>query len=57
MMASKFIHNKAADNYHEVQAESPELPRVDWKKSPGLRKLYFYAAVLCVASATTGYDG
>jgi len=57
-MASKLIHNKVAvDNVHEAQAEAPELPKVEWKKSPGLRKLYFYAGVLCVASATTGYDG
>ena len=40
-----------------VQAAAPELQRVDWKKSPSMRKLYFYAGVLCVASATTGYDG
>jgi hypothetical protein len=37
--------------------EAPEFERVEWTKDPGLRKLYFYAFVLCVASATTGYDG
>ena len=37
--------------------EAPEFERVDWKSDPGLRKLYFYAFVLCIASATTGYDG
>lgn len=41
----------------EVQAAAPDLGKVDWKKSPNMRKLYFYAAVLCIASATTGYDG
>jgi len=41
----------------EVQAAAPTFGRVDWKKSPNMRKLYMYAAVLCVASATTGYDG
>lgn len=41
----------------EVQAAAPAIPKVDWKKSPNMRKLYFFAAVLCVASATTGYDG
>lgn len=37
--------------------EAPTFEKVDWRKEPGLRKLYFYAGVLCVASATTGYDG
>lgn len=40
-----------------AQAEAPELERVNWRQDPGLRKLYFYAAIICVASATTGYDG
>lgn len=40
-----------------AQAEAPELEKVNWWSDPGLRKLYFWAAVLCVASATTGYDG
>jgi hypothetical protein len=40
-----------------AQAEAPEFEKVHWAKDPGLRKLYFWAAVLCVASATTGYDG
>jgi len=38
-------------------AEAPEFEQVTWYTDPGLRKLYFWAAVLCVASATTGYDG
>jgi hypothetical protein len=38
-------------------AEAPELQKVNWWSDRGLRKLYFWAAVLCVASATTGYDG
>lgn len=38
----------------DAREAAPELPRVDWKKSPSLRKLYFYAVILCVASATTG---
>lgn len=41
----------------QAQEEAPQFERVDWTKDPGLRKLYFYAFVLCVASATTGYDG
>jgi len=40
-----------------AQAEAPSLPYVNWRKDPGLRKLYMYCAVICVASATTGYDG
>ncbi|KAL2020744.1 hypothetical protein VTK56DRAFT_8044 [Thermocarpiscus australiensis] len=40
-----------------AQEEAPEFERVDWTKDPGLRKLYFYAFILCIASATTGYDG
>lgn len=40
-----------------AQAEAPHLQRVDWKSDPGLRKLYFWAFIICIASATTGYDG
>lgn len=40
-----------------AQAETPQLEQVNWWREPGLRKLYFWASVLCVASATTGYDG
>lgn len=45
------------DQLEIARAEAPELQRVDWKRDKGLRKLYFYAAIICVASATTGYDG
>lgn len=48
---------EAMKHVAEVQAAAPELQKVDWRKSPAMRKLYFYAAVLCIASATTGYDG
>lgn len=44
-------------NTDAAQAGKPELEQVNWWHEPGLRKLYFWAAVLCVASATTGYDG
>lgn len=40
-----------------AQAEAPHLAKVDWKRDAGLRKLYFYAFIICIASATTGYDG
>lgn len=56
-MASRTINTRAAGNREEILAEAPDFFRVEWKYSPGLRKLYFYAGVLCVASATTGYDG
>jgi hypothetical protein len=40
-----------------VAADTPEFEKVNWRKLPNMRKLYFHACVLCVASATTGYDG
>ncbi|KAF5573428.1 hexose transporter, partial [Fusarium pseudoanthophilum] len=40
-----------------AQAEAPQLAKVKWWADPGMRVLYFYAAILCVCSATTGYDG
>lgn len=56
-MASRGMQHRAADNREQALVEAPDFFRVEWKHSPGLRKLYFYAAVLCIASATTGYDG
>ncbi|CAN9149726.1 unnamed protein product [Alternaria alternata] len=44
-------------NVVEAQEAAPELPPVSWSKSPNMRKLYFYCMILCVCSATTGYDG
>ena len=52
----KAAAQKAAD-VEIAQAEAPQLPRVNWRSDPGLRKLYFYAFIICIASATTGYDG
>jgi len=40
-----------------AQAEAPHLARVEWRSDPGLRRLYFWAFIICIASATTGYDG
>jgi hypothetical protein len=51
------LTTEAMRHVAEAQAAAPELQKVDWKKSPNMRKLYFYAGVLCIASATTGYDG
>lgn len=45
------------DQLVHAQEEAPQFEEVTWWKDPGLRKLYFYAFVLCIASATTGYDG
>jgi hypothetical protein len=53
---SGVVANKAAD-VEVAQAEAPHLERVNWRSDPGLRKLYFYAFIICIASATTGYDG
>ncbi|KAK3383331.1 general substrate transporter [Lasiosphaeria ovina] len=46
-----------AEAYEAATAEAPQFEHVEWRKDPGLRKLYFYCVILCVASATTGYDG
>ncbi|CAN8099641.1 unnamed protein product [Discula destructiva] len=54
------LFQRKAPNQQVVQAaqeEAPQFERVDWRKEPGLRKLYWHAFVLCIASATTGYDG
>ena len=52
------INRKAhRDDLAIAQAEAPEIPYVKWTKDRGLRKLYFYAAIISIASATTGYDG
>ena len=50
-MAPKVRH---AEDAALAREEAPELPYVNWRKDAGLRKLYMYAAVICVASATTG---
>jgi hypothetical protein len=51
------LGNKKAADVEVAQAEAPHLERVNWRSDPGLRKLYFYAFIICIASATTGYDG
>ncbi|KAH8201865.1 hypothetical protein TruAng_003952 [Truncatella angustata] len=55
------ISNRLKHNHNEeqkqAQDDAPQFERVQWTKEPGLRKLYFYCIILCVASATTGYDG
>ena len=58
MVLGKIKEKKAGgDNVVAAQDEAPTFEKVSWYKEPGLRKLYWHAFVLCVASATTGYDG
>lgn len=45
------------DQLASAQEEAPKFEQVTWYRDPGLRQLYCYAFVLCIASATTGYDG
>ncbi|KAF5510520.1 Lactose permease [Colletotrichum siamense] len=39
-----------------AQAEAPQFAEVTWWKDPGLRKLYFWCAILMAMSASTGFD-
>ncbi|KAF2873481.1 general substrate transporter [Massariosphaeria phaeospora] len=55
-MAPKVLAMKKGD-VEVAQAEAPHLARVHWRSDPGLRRLYFWAFIICIASATTGYDG
>jgi hypothetical protein len=41
----------------DARLDAPEFEKVVWHKMPNMRKLYWHACVLCIASATTGYDG
>ena len=56
-MASKIKAVPHKENIEEAQAAAPKLPIVQWSKSKNMRTLYFYCIILCVCSATTGYDG
>lgn len=57
MAISALKKQSRKEELKNAQDEAPIFERVEWTKEPGLRKLYFYAIILCVASATTGYDG
>lgn len=54
-----FAFGAKAPNSDAVAAreDAPQFEKVNWRKEPNMRKLYFWASILCVASATTGYDG
>ena len=41
----------------EAREEAPEFEKVIWYRLPNMRKLFFWSSILCIASATTGYDG
>lgn len=56
-MAPNIGINSVSADVDVAQAEAPRFEKVSWTKEPHLRKLYMYALVLMVASATTGYDG
>lgn len=51
------VHPPKKEEIAEVQAAAPKMEKVIWYRSPNMRKLYFFAAILCINSATTGYDG
>jgi len=44
-------------NIDLAQAEAPEFEHVNWRTQKNMPTLYFWCIILCVASATTGYDG
>jgi hypothetical protein len=54
------VNSPAKGAEQEAQAardDAPQFEKISWRKEPNMRKLYFWAAILCVASATTGFDG
>lgn len=56
-MAPTMMKGANKDDLTAAQAEAPKFREVTWWKDPGLRKLYLLSMVVCLASATTGYDG
>ncbi len=52
-----FARKPKTERTLQAQEDAPQFERVEWTKDPGLRKLAFFQFVLCIASATTGYDG
>ncbi|KAF2004283.1 general substrate transporter [Amniculicola lignicola CBS 123094] len=57
MVAQPKLAARAKADAEMAIAEAPHLEPVHWRSDPGLRKLYFWAFIICIASATTGYDG
>lgn len=55
---SKVKSPKSNDaNLAQAVEEAPQFERVTWWREPGLRSLGWYAFILSIASASTGYDG
>lgn len=40
-----------------AEFDVPTFEKVDWKRDRNMRRLYFWCAILCIASANNGYDG
>ncbi|KAI1074246.1 sugar transporter-like protein [Whalleya microplaca] len=58
MVRIREVGAKSRQEHREMaQRDAPEFERVTWYREPHLRKLYAWACVLMIASATTGYDG
>jgi hypothetical protein len=47
----------ADEKTQRLRDEAPKFEKVTWYKDPALRKLIFYACVLCASSMGTGWDG
>jgi sugar porter (SP) family MFS transporter len=57
-MGIKEIMGLGADEKTQrLRDEAPKFEKVIWYKDPALRKLTFYACVLCASSMGTGWDG
>ncbi|KAF2096612.1 general substrate transporter [Rhizodiscina lignyota] len=56
-MAPNVLKSNPPEQVQVAQEEAPKLRHVTWYKDPGLRKLYACCIVVCMSSATTGYDG
>ncbi|KAL8372308.1 hypothetical protein RB595_001886 [Gaeumannomyces hyphopodioides] len=56
-MFDKIKQKPKSEALTQAQDEAPKFERVTWYKEPGLRSLAWYAFILSIASASTGYDG
>lgn len=57
-MGIKEIMGLGADEKTQrLRDEAPKFEKVTWYRDPALRKLTFYACVLCASSMGTGWDG
>lgn len=45
------------EKIQKIRDDAPEFEHVKWYQDAGLRKLTFYAVVLCASSMGTGWDG